>query len=250
MLEHQPTTEENIARLLPQTQTPSVGLPPQAHAVLVGYLAQTQSANEDTETTHARLEELTLAYLELDVAPHEAALSAIRQLENERLVQGASQALSTKSQPHLSTRSVRPATLTALKLFGPGALVLTILSPFLIGTSVPSIWYSLMIFLIIGLPALLGIAVGMRARQRPALGTFYAVSLLIPIVALITEMIMDIFTQFPHEGWMLGMDIGLFWLPIGCLTAGLTGWGRNLRYKRSRDAVNRMALMRAAESSP
>ena len=250
MLEHQPTTEENIARFLPQTHTPFSGLPTQAHAALVGYLAQTQYANADAEIARARLEELTLAYLELDASPHEAAQSAIRQWENERLVLGEGQALSTQSKPHLSTRSARPATLTALKVFGAGALALTTITPFLIGTSVPSIWYSLMMFLIFGLPAFLGIAVGMRARQRPALGTFYAVSLLMPIVALITELIMDIFTRFPHEGWMLGMDIGLFWLPIGCLTAGLTGWGRDLRHKRRRDAVNRMALMRAAESSP
>ncbi len=248
MLEHQPTTEENTADLLPQTHTLSVRLPTQAYAVLVRYVAQTQSANADTETIRAQLEELTLAYLELDAPPHEAAQSAIRQWENERLVLGEGQALSTQSKPYHSTRSARPATLTALKLFGAGALALTTITPFLIGTSVPSIWYSLMIFLIIGLPALLGIAVGIRARQRPVLGTFYAVSLLIPSVALITELIMDIFTQYPHEGWMLGMDIGLFWLPIGCLTAGLTGWGRNQRHKRQQYAVNRMTSLHAAES--
>lgn len=248
MLEHQQTTEENPAHLLPQTQTPCVGLPPQAHAVLIGYLAQTQQADADTETMRARLEELTLAYLELDASPHEAAQSAIQQWENERRVLEEGQALATQSKPHLSTRSARPATLTALKLFGAGGLVITTISPFFIGGTSPII-FSLMMFLLFGLPALLGIAVGMHARQRPALGTFYAIILLIPIVAFITELIMDIFTLFPYEGWMLGMDIGLFWLPIGCLTAALTGWGRNLRHKRHQNVVNRMASLLAVESS-
>ena len=102
MLEHQQTTEENPAHLLPQTQTPCVGLPPQAHAVLIGYLAQTQQADADTETMRARLEELTLAYLELDSSPHEAAKSSIQQWENERRVLEEGQALATQSNHHIA----------------------------------------------------------------------------------------------------------------------------------------------------
>ena len=79
----------------------------------------------------------------------------------------------------------------------------------------------------------------MRVRNRPVLGTFYALALLISIVTLVTELIMNVFTGSPGQGWMLGLDLVLFWLPIGCLTAGVTGWTRSKHRKRRLDAAKR-----------
>ena len=244
MLEHQREAQEETApALLASTSSVSGALPPQSHDVLVGYLAQTQSENADVDAVRARLEELTLAYLELDALPQDAAHSAIRQWETERQAIENRQAHPQELNTRPSSRSARQATLTALKVFGAGGLAATAITPFLVGTSTQSVWsplvFCLLLFLIFGLPAVLGATVGMRVRNRPVLGTLYALVLLIPLVTLVAELTMKVFTRFPGEGLMLGIDLVLFWLPIGCLAAGVTGWAQSQRRKRRLDAAKR-----------
>lgn len=111
-------------------------------------------------------------------------------------------------------------------MLAPIALMLIIY-----GSNDPRI-FAVMMFLIFGLPALLGIGVGLRARQRPALGTFYSIAILAPFASLLASLV-TFMLHFPWaEGLWFGVDMLLFWMPIGMLTAALTGWARDRRSRK------------------
>ena len=131
MLEQQQASEGSHDQYAP---TPSanhsavLALTPQAHALVAGYVARQEAAQQNVMLL--RLEELIAAYLELDAEPEQAARSAIQQLETERLALEArqatakQQAFKQRKRTRSAKQSARPATLTALKLFGIGSLAL------------------------------------------------------------------------------------------------------------------------------
>ena len=223
---------------------------PQTQALIANYLEQAVKTETDTttdETTvekreilRARLEALIAGHLELDATPEHAVEGAIRQLENERNALEAQQA-SLRRQGLRPSRSAKHATRTALTLFGGGMLAPIALTLIIYGSSDPRI-FALMMFMLFGLPALLGIGVGLRARQRPALGTFYSIAILAPFGSLLASLI-TFSLHFPwSEGLWFGVDMLLFWMPIGMLTAALTGWARD---RRTRKRSERKLLLAA-----
>lgn len=247
MLEHQQASTEEPQRhttAAPLTPSAAAILPSQAAVLVAAYVAQVET--ERQEPTRARLAELIAVYQELDATPEAAAHSAIQQMENERLAaekgQAAAQQNAQKQARTLAhscsqSRSARPATLIALKWFGGAALATTALCT-LIGPTTNLFLYLVLMFTMFGLPMVMGAGVGMRAEKRPALGSFYALALLFPL-----KMLLDLLTMhsagYEWDGllWM-AVDFALFWIPLGCLAASLTGLGRDrLRRKRRRDAV-------------
>lgn len=246
MLEQQQVYEEEQKQYAPtahEKQGATPALTPHAHALTVAYIAQVKA--EEQDVTRVRLEELIDAHLELDSSPEEAVRSATQQLENERLAAGQQQAMAKQQafQQRGRTRgakqSARPATLTALKVFGAGSLgMLAILVP-LTGAHVfgaPPMWLlRTLAFMYLVLPALLGASVGLRTRHRRMLGTFLAMGMLIPLVSLACALACS-FQVYPLP-WMWNfMDMAsvltLLWLPIGVASAGLTGGGRDMLRRR------------------
>ena len=223
-------------------------LSPPAQILIARYLAQTGA--EQVSDTRRRLEALTLAYSELDAAPQQAVDAAIRHLESERhtaaLAEQAArhQAFGQRKRTRHARQSARPATLTALKLFGPGALALVALfsACSMVSYTSPSFHLvtQLTVFSLFGLPALLGVIVGARVKHRPALGTFYAMGLLILLASLVAAVASPLLA-WREFLWLLPPLLALFWVPIGTASAGLTGWGRKARDKRRQAAALRTA---------
>lgn len=247
MLEQQQMEEAKQAAfsIPPPACAAPVLLSPPAQILIARYLAQNGDAQ--VSDTRARLETLTLAYSELDPAPQQAVDAAIRHLESERQTAALGeqaarhQAFHQRERTRSAVQSARPATLTALKLFGPGALAIpaTVAVMSMLHYEVGSLFVAWLYFLYLGLPALLGVGVGMRVRHRPAMGTFCAVGVLTPLVSLVASLALG------SSGWQdnlvqLAMLMLLFWMPIGVAAAGLTGWGRDtLRRKRRQKASTR-----------
>jgi hypothetical protein len=75
------------------------------------------------------------------------------------------------------------------------------------------------------LPLLAGMATGRLAPARQALGTFYALAVILPIVHL--GLGSDPFQSgLARIGTDLIMIQTLCWIPIGCGTSALVGWLR------------------------
>ncbi len=242
MLEQQQMEEAKQAALFipPPAHPAPVLLSPPAQILIARYLAQNGDAQ--LSDTRARLETLTLAYSELDPAPQQAVDAAIRHLEGERqtaaLQEQAArqQAFQQRKWTQSVKQSARPATLTALKVFGPGALAIpaTVAVLAMLHYECGSLFVAWLYFLYLVLPALLGVGVGMRVRHRPAMGTLYAVGVLTPLVSLVAALAMG-FSGWQDNLVQLAMLMLLFWMPISVTAAGLTGWGRDtLRRKRRR----------------
>ena len=241
MLEQQQASEELHSQYAP---TPSANhsatltLTPHAHALVAGYVAQIEA--EQQNVTRLRLEELVAAYLELDAEPEQAARSAIQQIEAERLAAETRQATATRQafrqrkRSRRAKQSARPATLTALKLFAPGALgmiaALMVLAATFKFEDGPIWWTAALCFVLFALPALLGAGVGLRARHRRMLGTFLAMGMLIPLVSLVGGLALSLQAPVGERTdifWFVACILTLFWLPIGVALAGLTGWARD-----------------------
>ncbi len=241
--QYAPTAYENNNAAMPLT--------PHANALAAAYIAHIEAEQQDA--TRARLEELIAAHLELDATPEQAARSAIQQLENERLsaeqqqATARQQAFEQRKRTRSAKQSARPATLTALKVFGVGSLTMigTMVAMLMLmnhfhGDMVLQTVLWLVQFMCFGLPILLGAAVGARAKHRPALGTFYAMGILTSIAPLVGGLVMSRFDKWDGSMMMLAVILTLFWMPIGVVSAGLTGWGRDaLRRKRRKDASTR-----------
>ena len=256
MLEQQQTEEAphtafavaDVLQTAPPAPAASAFLSPPAQILIARYLAQT--GTEQISDTRARLEALTLAYSELDALPQRAVDAAIRHLESEQQTaalaaqQSRQQAFGQRRRSRRAKQSARPATLTALKLFGPGALALVALfsACFMVSYTSPLFHLvgQLTIFSIFGLPALLGVAVGARVKHRPALGTFYAMGLVILLASLVAAVVSPLLA-WREFLWLLPPLLTLFWVPIGTASAGLTGWARKARNKRRHAAALRTA---------
>ena len=263
MLEQQQTEEAKQAAfpLPPPAHAASALLSPPAQILIARYVAQTGA--EQTSDMRRRLEALTLAYSELDAAPQQAVGAAIRHLESEQQAaalaaqQARQQAFGQRKRSRRAKQSARPATLTALKLFAPGALALiVVMLPALLqlrslegvaGQLLVCVW----LFMYLGLPAVLGGIVGMRARHRAGMGTFYALAMLVPLVMIVSELVVGLSGHDTSGAWALGLIIALFWIPIGAVSAAATECGRDaLRRKRraqTADATDQKRRVSGAE---
>ena len=242
MLEQQQSHEEEPKQYAPashKNQNAALALTPHAQALVAAYMAHIEA--EQQSGTRLRLEELIAAYRELDSESEQATRSAIQQLEIERIAAEQQQAV-TRQQASVQRKhtrpakqSVRPATLTALKVFGAGSLgMFAILLP-LTGTHVfgalPTWLMGTLAFMYLVLPALLGAGVGLRARHRRMLGTVLAMGMLIPLMSLVCALACSL-QSYPLPWTQNFRDMAtvltLLWLPIGVASTGLTGWGRDV----------------------
>ena len=241
MLEQQQAHEEEPKQYAPashKNQNAALALTPHAQALVAAYMAHIEA--EQQSGTRLRLEELIAAYRELDAESEQATRSAIQQLENERIaaeqqVVARQQAFVQRKHTRSAKQSVRPATLTALNVFGAGSLgMFAILIP-LTGAHVFGalpIWLmGTLAFMYLVLPALLGACVGLRARHRRILGTILAMGMLIPLMSLVCALACSL-QSYPLPWTQNFRDMAtvltLLWLPIGVASVGLTGWGRDV----------------------
>ena len=252
MLEQQVHEEEpkQSAPTAYENQNAALPLTPHAQALVAAYVAQIEAQQQDG--TRTRLEALIATHLELDATPEQAAHSAIQQLENERLAleqqqaRTKQQAFGQRKRTRSAKQSARPTTVTALKVFGAGALgMLAVLVPLtsahVFGT-LPIWLLGTLAFMYLVLPALLGIGVGLRVRHRRMLGTFLAMGMLIPLVSLVCAFACS-FQVYPLP-WtqnFMGMAsvLTLLWLPIGVTAAGLTGGSDMLRRRQGKMQVQK-----------
>ena len=242
MLEQQQVAEgvqQPYAPIVSPNHTATLALTPHANALAAAYVAQVDV--EQQSATRARLEQLIAAHLELDAQPEQAARSAIQQIESKRLAEqtrhsaATRQAYKQRKRTRRAKQSARPATLTALKLFGPGALgmiaTLIALPDTFDDGFLPKWMIGILLFALFAMPALLGAGVGLCARHRRMLGTFLAMGMLVPLMSLVSAFAFSL--RHPDLRWTDNNFIGiaciltLFWLPIGVISAGLTGWARD-----------------------
>lgn len=243
-----------VVKVVKQEDSAGFILPPQTEALVAGYIASVEDGQQSG--TRARLMELTAAYLELDATPEAAAHSAIQQMQNERLAMqkrqasAQQQAFQQRKHTRIAPQSSRHATLTALKIFGGGSLIFVsaplIMWAILLVVNTPGrFMMDIWMFMCYGLPAMLGVVAGRRASRRPGMGTFYALAMIVPILAVVSELAGRIFalsgSHFIIGSWRLGLLMAVCWLPIGVASAALTGWGRNASDRRRRNAARRAA---------
>ena len=249
MLEQQQFEKEapQYAPIVQNSHSAALALTPHAQALIAGYVAQAEA--EQQSAIQQRLEELVAAHLELDAEPEQAARSAIQQIETERLA-AEKQRMAAKQQAFVQRKrtravkqSARPATLTALKLFGAGSLTIigTVASVAMLHGRISSFFVAWLFFMYLGLPALLGAAVGARVRHRPAMGTFNAVAMLTLPVSLVATLALRDYWNWQGDLLQMVMIMLLFWMPIGVASAAVTGWGRDTLHRKRRRAQESLA---------
>ena len=137
------------------------------------------------DAMRAQIEQSIAAHIELGCARHEAIALTLAQIQREQAV--ASQAVQQHVQTPAAKRqySDRPATITALGIFGLFYLLDQTRAAWYLwlksGGQYTSSFYR---FELLVLPIICGLAVGLLAKHRPARGTLNALMLLaIPAIA-------------------------------------------------------------------
>jgi hypothetical protein len=185
-------------------------------APLVGRVAYARRQEMRAEW-RAHLDALVEAYVELGSTPDEAVTQALRQFGDARDL-GRQWARSWKRK-RVQPQSIRSPLLAALGVFSAASA----LSAALLGAPIglPFDPSSLLLPLLgFVLPASAGLLTGWLARGRHAMGTFYALSLLIPLTAASGH------TSAVDVAAALGAAQLFCWMPIGCTAAMLGGWLR------------------------
>jgi hypothetical protein len=139
-----------------------------------------------------------------------------------------------RSGQKASVQSARPAAFVAFGCFGLAtSLAVALVLASAAATSHMSFLNPLWPLLYVAvMPLLAGLATGLLSPGRQALGTFYALALLVLLTAGGGSVLVD--------GWGLndlpaiGIVQGVCWIPIGCASAALGGWLRALRERTPR----------------
>jgi hypothetical protein len=134
-----------------------------------------------------------------------------------------------RGEPARPVRSARPAAFVAFGCFG---LATSMAIALLVASATMSsrlsflnpLWPGLFVLL---MPLLAGMATGLLSPGRQALGTFYALALLILVTNLGASVLVNgwEFNDLPA----IGIVQSVCWIPIGCAAAAFGGWLRGLR---------------------
>jgi uncharacterized membrane protein YeaQ/YmgE (transglycosylase-associated protein family) len=164
----------------------------------------------------AHLEALIDAAGEIGRQPDEAVRDALEQFGDPQALAG-------------QVPSARPATFVALGCFGlvtSEAVALVVVASMLDEQRFSLLGPLWPLLLVLVVPLLAGLATGWLSPARQALGTFYALALLIVVTSLGGSILVN---RWGFNVPPLGIAQGLFWLPIGCAAAALGGRLRALR---------------------
>ncbi|HLK55703.1 MAG TPA: hypothetical protein VKU00_04025 [Chthonomonadaceae bacterium] len=226
----------------------------QVCAPLVKYVPYAERKERRREM-EMHLEALTQAFLELGSDPLEAVTLALKQFGPPQKVARRWLHEWERAALRVATRSARPAMKWALPRFLGLSLFLAVtlqaleawglhLSPILpsaYGYVNPLI--NVQFTLILGLPLLLGLYTGLRARSRPVLGTLYAQLWTVPLFPLVADLIAPWFGFGSHllgsqpSALLMEMVIIFSWIaPCGCLGALCGQWMR--RWSEWRVAIS------------
>jgi hypothetical protein len=130
--------------------------------------------------------------------------------------------------PAAPVPSARPATRVAIRSFGAATGAAIALMMLAMGCPIPPLLGSLLGFVLAFVtPLLAGLTTGWLAPARQALGSFYALSLVVAPITLGSGCLWQ-GTRY-EDVPLIGIIQVLFWLPIGCAAAALGGWLRTRR---------------------
>jgi hypothetical protein len=173
----------------------------------------------------AHLEMLAAAYEELGSDRDEAVTLALKQFgDPDRL--GKLWARTWRSRaPVCAPRPLLPAMGTAAVWFGLATVIsyLLLLADGGAGNRLADLNGGALPLCAVGMPLLAGLLSGLATRGRHAMGTFYALALLIPTTLATVHLVS------PEEfGARAGLTLlqFMFWMPLGCATATVGGWLR------------------------
>lgn len=126
-------------------------------------------------------------------------------------------------------RSAQPATIVALGCFG---LATSVAVALVVASATMTSHLSFLnpmwpVLFVLVMPFLAGLATGLLAPGRQALGAFYALALLILVTTLGASVLVNgwEFNDLPA----IGIVQSVCWIPIGCASAAFGGWLRSLR---------------------
>jgi hypothetical protein len=202
------------------------------YAPLVGwvpYAARTELRAE----LQAHLASRVAAYQELGSSPDAAVREALAQSGDPQAVV---REWVREWERILPRRKAPPAwysTLVALGCFGVAVkLLFELITAALAGAPVPA-WLGDPVIIL--LPLMAGLTTGVLSRARSAQAVLSALLLLIPLTALALS------TE-PDFNGVAGpaVQLGMFWIPIGCASAALGSWLRTRR-----EATNRHGMLPA-----
>jgi len=182
----------------------------------------------------AHIDALIDASLELGRPPDEAVRDALMQFGDPRAL--GSEWLRGWNGGRLGSPvpSARPAACVALRCFGlaTSMAVALVVTTALYAERLPVLGLLSVLFLVLVMPLLAGLATGWLSPARQALGTFYALALL----SVITGLGWSVLDSRPDSVYPAGLGImhSVFWLPIGCASAALGGWLRTLSERAPR----------------
>jgi hypothetical protein len=177
----------------------------------------------------AHLEALAASHVELGSAPDEAVVAALRQFGDPRAI---SMEWTREWLRPTHSRPVQPAwraTGVALGCFGLASLIsLLLFQMSMAGVADGGINTAPFVLFMAGglLPVLAGLTTGLLAPARHALGTFFALALLIPPFAALGSLPLLqtlLGSHWANSGMAMAFTLALFWLQIGPLTAALGG---------------------------
>jgi hypothetical protein len=202
-------------------------------APLVGVVPYAQRQELRSELA-GHLEALVCGYQELEPDADTAVVAALRQFGDPRRL---ARRLLRQSEREQSSRHLWRATLTALALFGPTAL-LSLASLFWwdmaeatgMGTFPMGALGLEGLRVALVAPLVAGLMTGLLAPARAALGTFYVQALLIlPSVLLSHYGRIPALEYHLQCGTYLAMIQACLWIPVGCGAAALGDFLQNRR---------------------
>lgn len=211
------TSDPRIHDYLDHVCAPLVGLVPYARR------------QELRVELRAHLEALIATHEELGSSPEVAVVLALRQFGDPCAIsrQWAREWLRPAvSRPVPSATRAIPV---AFACFGAASLLTLLLFRIAMGaTSGGGVSMAPSGVLVFGglLPMLAGLMTGLLAPARHALGTFFALALLVlPFAALGSNPLLEahLGPQWAESGMWMAFTLALFWLPIGPATAALGG---------------------------
>ena len=177
----------------------------------------------------SHLEALAASHVELGSAPDVALIRSLHQFGDPHAIARHWAREWTHPSP---ARPLQPAWRTipwALGCFGTASLVVFLILQTMASESDGSIrtaWMGLLLFGAV-LPVLAGITTGLLAPARHALGSFFALALLVPpFVALGTNPLMPALLGYhwTNSSIAMALMLAICWLPIGPAAAALGGW--------------------------
>jgi hypothetical protein len=206
-----PQSDPRIEDYLDQIYAPLVGWVP--------YAARTELRAE----LQAHLESLVAAYQELGSSPDAAVHEALAQSGDPQAVVREWAREWERALPRRKAPPAWHATLVALGCFAVATRLLFELITFAQEHPMPT-WPGLAVVAVL-LPLLAGLTTGVLSRAWSVRAVLSAVVLLIPPTALaLTPPGMEF-----NEGMMSMLQLGMFWIPIGCASAALGSWLRGHR---------------------